>query len=107
MQRRRPVWPWVVALGAWWLQIGQPSTAHAGIHLSITGLPTQATTTTTTTTTTIPATARPAPASTTAPPSASAAQAVAYALAQRGKPYQWGAEGPDAFDCSGLTYQAW
>jgi cell wall-associated NlpC family hydrolase len=32
---------------------------------------------------------------------------VAFALRQRGKPYQWGAEGPGAFDCSGLTWAAW
>ena len=38
---------------------------------------------------------------------ARAAQAVAFALAQRGKPYRWGAQGPDAFDCSGLTWAAW
>jgi cell wall-associated NlpC family hydrolase len=38
---------------------------------------------------------------------ARAAQAVAYALAQRGKPYKWAAEGPAAFDCSGLTWAAW
>jgi cell wall-associated NlpC family hydrolase len=37
----------------------------------------------------------------------SAARAIAFALAQRGKPYRWGAEGPDAFDCSGLTWAAW
>ena len=36
-----------------------------------------------------------------------AARAVAFALAQRGKPYRWGAEGPQAFDCSGLTWAAW
>jgi cell wall-associated NlpC family hydrolase len=36
-----------------------------------------------------------------------AARAVAFALAQRGKPYQWGAEGPNAYDCSGLTWAAW
>jgi cell wall-associated NlpC family hydrolase len=36
-----------------------------------------------------------------------AARAVAFALRQRGKPYRWGAEGPDAFDCSGLTWAAW
>ncbi|MDT0405161.1 C40 family peptidase [Streptomyces edwardsiae] len=34
-------------------------------------------------------------------------KAVAYATAQIGKPYQWGAEGPKTYDCSGLTSQAW
>ncbi|MGW0418047.1 NlpC/P60 family protein [Streptomyces sp. NPDC003015] len=33
--------------------------------------------------------------------------AVAYATNQIGKPYEWGAEGPDSYDCSGLTSQAW
>ena len=32
---------------------------------------------------------------------------VSAALAQVGKPYVWGAKGPDAFDCSGLTQTAW
>jgi cell wall-associated NlpC family hydrolase len=36
-----------------------------------------------------------------------AARAVAFALGQRGKPYRWGAQGPHAFDCSGLTWAAW
>lgn len=36
-----------------------------------------------------------------------AAVAVAYAMRQLGKPYQWGAEGPDRFDCSGLTSAAY
>ncbi|MER6674471.1 C40 family peptidase [Streptomyces sp. NPDC000983] len=39
--------------------------------------------------------------------SAQGRKAVAYATAQLGKPYEWGAEGPDTFDCSGLTSQAW
>ncbi|MEU6776680.1 NlpC/P60 family protein [Streptomyces sp. NPDC046759] len=34
-------------------------------------------------------------------------RAVRYALRQLGKPYRWGAEGPDSYDCSGLTSQAW
>jgi cell wall-associated NlpC family hydrolase len=33
--------------------------------------------------------------------------AVAYALAQVGKPYVWGATGPNSFDCSGLMLAAW
>jgi cell wall-associated NlpC family hydrolase len=40
-------------------------------------------------------------------PTPGAAKAVAFARAQRGKPYRWGAEGPHAFDCSGLTWAAW
>ncbi|MGE7390321.1 NlpC/P60 family protein [Streptomyces sp. NPDC004126] len=34
-------------------------------------------------------------------------RAVQWATAQIGKPYVWGATGPDSFDCSGLTSQAW
>jgi peptidoglycan DL-endopeptidase RipA len=30
-----------------------------------------------------------------------------WALGQLGKPYLWGGAGPDAYDCSGLTMQAW
>ncbi|WP_307125722.1 C40 family peptidase [Streptomyces sp. B1I3] len=39
--------------------------------------------------------------------SAAGRQAVAFATAQIGKPYVWGAEGPGSYDCSGLTSQAW
>ena len=30
-----------------------------------------------------------------------------WALSQLGKPYQWGGAGPDSYDCSGLTMDAW
>ena len=36
-----------------------------------------------------------------------AAAAVSYAMAQVGKAYVYGAAGPNAFDCSGLTMMAW
>ncbi|MFB7175119.1 NlpC/P60 family protein [Streptomyces sp. NPDC056254] len=36
-----------------------------------------------------------------------AKQALMYATAQIGKPYEWGAEGPGSYDCSGLTSEAW
>jgi peptidoglycan DL-endopeptidase CwlO len=48
-----------------------------------------------------PVTRRPRPGA------ARAGRAVAYALAQQGKPYRWGAQGPHAFDCSGLTWASW
>ncbi|HEY8532612.1 MAG TPA: NlpC/P60 family protein [Micromonospora sp.] len=33
--------------------------------------------------------------------------ALAFALKQLGKPYRWAAEGPDAYDCSGLVWAAY
>ncbi len=39
----------------------------------------------------------------TAPPGTPHGGVVGVAYAQLGKPYVWGAEGPDCFDCSGLT----
>ncbi|WP_369248666.1 NlpC/P60 family protein [Streptomyces sp. R41] len=36
-----------------------------------------------------------------------AAKALAFAREQIGKPYVWGATGPDSYDCSGLTQAAW
>jgi cell wall-associated NlpC family hydrolase len=49
---------------------------------------------------TSPPTAPPAPAS-------GASAALAFARAQIGEPYVWGAAGPDSWDCSGLTMGAW
>jgi peptidoglycan DL-endopeptidase CwlO len=61
--------------------------------------------------------ARAAPPPAPAPPSAPAPAppgtrrgadvAVQAALSQVGKPYKYGAEGPDSYDCSGLTLWAW
>ncbi|WAU85377.1 NlpC/P60 family protein [Streptomyces sp. Qhu-G9] len=38
---------------------------------------------------------------------AKADKALAFARAQIGKPYVWGASGPGSYDCSGLTQGAW
>ena len=42
-----------------------------------------------------------------APSSGKGAEAVAFAKAQIGKPYVFGATGPGSYDCSGLTMAAW
>lgn len=50
------------------------------------------------------------PTSTTGPAasgSSRGATALAFAKTQLGKPYRFGAAGPDAYDCSGLTSVAW
>ena len=58
-----------------------------------------------------PVAARPAPPPAVdlpiPPTSPAAAIAVAEALRQLGKPYVFGTNGPDTFDCSGLTQWAW
>nr|WP_221199592.1 C40 family peptidase [Nocardioides soli] len=41
------------------------------------------------------------------PASGRASAAIAYAMAQVGDAYVYGAAGPNAFDCSGLTMMAW
>ena len=43
----------------------------------------------------------------TGPTLTQAGKAVAFAYAQLGKPYQWGATGPGSYDCSGLVQAAW
>ncbi len=50
---------------------------------------------------------QPSGPTTSAPASGAAAVAVQTALDQVGDPYVYGAAGPDAFDCSGLTMYAW
>jgi cell wall-associated NlpC family hydrolase len=40
-------------------------------------------------------------------PSSKAAKAARYAMAQRGDRYVWGGNGPNGWDCSGLTQAAW
>lgn len=40
-------------------------------------------------------------------PTKQAAKAIAFAHSQEGKPYVWGATGPDAYDCSGLMLRAY
>ena len=64
-----------------------------------------------------PAPTTPTPPSTPTPPTlptppapspaGGAAAAIAFAEAQLGEPYVWGAAGPDSWDCSGLTAGAW
>ena len=51
----------------------------------------------------------PAPPPPLSPPSGSggAERAIAFAKAQLGDPYVWGADGPDSWDCSGLMLGAW
>jgi cell wall-associated NlpC family hydrolase len=43
----------------------------------------------------------------TGPTTTEADKAVAFAYAQLGKPYVWGATGPASYDCSGLVQAAW
>jgi peptidoglycan DL-endopeptidase CwlO len=40
-------------------------------------------------------------------PASGAQAAISFARGQLGEPYRWGASGPSAWDCSGLTMGAW
>ncbi|QOV36158.1 C40 family peptidase [Streptomyces ferrugineus] len=51
--------------------------------------------------------ARDALTATVQAPNSRAADAISYAYAKLGSPYVWGATGPNAFDCSGLTQAAY
>ncbi|RAY13256.1 hypothetical protein DPM19_21785 [Actinomadura craniellae] len=56
---------------------------------------------------TTPSRSGPVGATYNGPASGSARTALNFAYAQIGKPYQYGAEGPGSYDCSGLTMKAW
>jgi cell wall-associated NlpC family hydrolase len=53
------------------------------------------------------ATAAPSWASSSGASASQGDVAANWALSQLGKPYQWGAAGPETYDCSGLTMVAW
>ncbi len=54
-----------------------------------------------------PASPTPGPGGLTLTGSSAGNSAATFAVAQIGKPYVWGAQGPGSFDCSGLTMAAW
>jgi peptidoglycan DL-endopeptidase CwlO len=74
----------------------QSAAAAAQVQANTVGGSNNSSTTTTTTPTTY-----------TGPTATQAEKAVAFAYAQLGKPYVWGATGPDSYDCSGLVQAAW
>ncbi len=49
----------------------------------------------------------PQPDPTPPPPASGSQRAIGFARAQIGEPYEWGAAGPNSWDCSGLTMGAW
>jgi peptidoglycan DL-endopeptidase CwlO len=76
--------------------VAQQQAAQARINQTVVGVTTQA-----------PAsTGDPSAVTTVAPPSHYGG-VVGVAMAQLGKPYVWGAAGPDVFDCSGLVVYAY
>ncbi|MDN3024546.1 C40 family peptidase [Streptomyces sp. S.PB5] len=49
----------------------------------------------------------PTPSGAVSAPNSRTSAAISYAYSKLGSPYVWGATGPDAFDCSGLTQAAY
>jgi cell wall-associated NlpC family hydrolase len=110
-----------LAVGMAWLLVGQQLAGQPVVHLDLAaGLATTSPATSpahhqtaahppTSQQPSPPRPTRPGPAPrtstarSTAP--ATAGRAVTFALAQRGRPYRWGAEGPGAYDCSGLVWR--
>ena len=84
-------------------QLTDPNLIYLGEVLTLPG----ATTPSSGTTVTPSSTPRPDSHPAARPATTAAETAVRAALAQVGKPYQWGGAGPESFDCSGLVMYAW
>ncbi len=54
-----------------------------------------------------PSAPNPPPSGSSSGSASGAEAAIDFAMAQMGKPYQWGADGPSSYDCSGLVMRAW
>jgi peptidoglycan DL-endopeptidase CwlO len=119
-RRLRALAGWSLGIGLTWLLLGQQVNGQPVVQFDLTALPAVlfVDRNQVTRSSSQQQPARPnrqhsprssaAPPKLTLPPTSQAApRAVAFALGQRGKPYVWGAEGPDAYDCSGLTWLAW
>lgn len=79
-----------------------PTTTTAATSTPAKGNPAKSTTTAST-----PADTSTVPTGGSAPASGRGATALAFAAAQIGEPYVFGAAGPSSWDCSGLTMMAW
>ncbi|WP_235884139.1 C40 family peptidase [Saccharopolyspora elongata] len=77
-----------------------PGAQQAGLSPVVTGCPDQGASN-------VPLDPAQLPPGFTLPPDPRQRTVVSFALAQLGKPYVWGAKGPAAYDCSGLTQASW
>ena len=87
------------------LQQQQEQAALAAAHVNTAAAPIPAATTTTRSASRPAVQAQPQAAA--VPASGRASAAIAFAMAQIGKAYVYGATGPNAYDCSGLMMRAW